>query len=92
MKGTGITGKLEKGACEMQHRYTFQDFPKEHHNELLREAELHRLLKEKGSKRGRGFGLVKLMVGKVEGLLVTARGRLNELRHISPIGGRFKEA
>jgi hypothetical protein len=89
--GTEITGKSEKGACEM-HTYTFQDFPKEHHNELMKEAEIHRLLNEKGSKRGNGSGLVKLMVGKVEGLLATASGRLNERRHVSPIGGRFKEA
>ena len=75
----------------MEHSYKFQEYPKEHHQDLLKEAELNRMLKEKGSKRGGGFGLVNLLVSKVNDLLVSAKGELSK-GQISPLGGRFKEA
>ena len=75
----------------MEHSYKFQEYPSEHHQDLLKEAELNRMLQEKGAKRGNDFGLIKLLVAKVEGLLVFADDRLSKL-NISPLGGRFKEA
>lgn len=75
----------------MEHSYKFQEYPNEHHNDLLKEAELNRMLKGKGAKRGNGISLTKLLVSKVEDLLVFADNRLSKL-HISPLGGRFKEA
>ena len=75
----------------MLHPYSFRELPKEHINELLKDAELNNMLKGKGAKRGNRFGLVKSLVGKVEDLLVSTIVLVNE-RHIPLLGGRFKEA
>ncbi|MGD9092375.1 MAG: hypothetical protein PVF74_05985 [Anaerolineales bacterium] len=74
----------------MMHPYFYREYPKEHHKDLLKEAELHRMLREKGSKRGDRFNLIKLVVGKVENVLTSVSFRSNE-RHSLPFGGKFKE-
>ena len=75
----------------MMHPYLHQDYPKEHQNDLLKEGEINRMLQRRGSKRVNRFGLVNVLVGKVENLLASARVRLSE-RSLSPFGGKLKEA
>jgi hypothetical protein len=75
----------------MLHPSIYREFPKEHHKDLLKEAELNRMLREKGSKRGDRFNLVKLVASKVEDVLVSFSLKSNE-RNSLTFGGKFKEA
>ena len=75
----------------MSHPYIYQEYPKEHQEDLLKEAKINRELQQKGSRKGNRLSLANLLVSKVEDLLVSASARLRG-RRVSPFDGKFTEA
>ena len=73
----------------MLHPYTYQELPKEHLDNLLKEARVNRKIKAKRTRQGNRFSIVQQLAETVDKLLVTKSGRLSDrYNSLNPLYGR----